>query len=164
MRHKQIIPYRTCTAHQCSAGIDEGVRFHGEGCCGAGGPIRYIEKSGLSVCAQGAEYGRKDSGSGSEDCFYSQTVEGFSSKDSGICKLYGQEFKRYCNTGAGGLSPWIPWTWLRAGSRQPEESGWSIVLTGCQKGKSSKLISFLYQQKRGRRVVELRTEKSLRKD
>ncbi len=163
MRHGQIIQFRTCTAYQCRAGVDEGIQFHGEGSCGPGRAIQYLQESSLSVCLQSTEHGQRGSGPRPEDPFYHQIIEGSNSKASEICKFHRQESKRNCDPGTGGLSPWNSWTRLIAGNLQPEESSWNTVLTGCQTGKSSKLISFLYLPGHGQRVVELRGERNLGK-
>jgi hypothetical protein len=143
MGHGQIIQFRTGTAYQCGAGIDEGVRFHGEGSWEAGRAIRYLQESSLPVCAQSSDHGQRGSSSGPEDSFYHQIVAGSNSKNSALRELYRQEFKRYSVPGTGGLSPWHSWAWVRAEDLQPEESSWNTVLIGCQTRKSSKLISFL---------------------
>lgn len=160
MRHEQIIQFRAGATHKYRAGIDEGIQFHGEGGCGAGRAILYIQESSLSVCAQSGDHGQRGSSSRPENSLHYQIVPGLNSKTSAIRRFHRQESKRNSGPGSGGLSPWNSWAWLGAGNLRPEESSWNTVLTVCRKGRSSKLISFLYLPGVGLRVVGLTTARN----
>ena len=160
MIHEQIIQFRAGATHEYRAGINEGIQFHGEGCRRAGRAIWYIQKSSLSVCAQSPGRGQRGSSSRPKNSLYHQIVAGLDSKTSAIRRFHRQESERNSDPGSGGLSPWNSWAWLRAGNLPPEESIWNTVLTVCRKGRSSKLISFLYLPGVGRRVVALTTARN----
>jgi hypothetical protein len=163
MIHEQSIQFRTCTACQCRTGIDERTQFHGESSYGTGRAIGHLQEPSLSVCAQSRGHRPRGASSGVKASVYHQAVTGTDSKASAIRQLHREDFERNREPGSGGIPPWDPWAWLKAGDLRPEGSSWSTVLTGCQRKRSSRLISFLCPTGHGQRVVGPMAERNLRK-